>query len=189
LAAQGFYTVHSVAVGIYAVDVLGLWVRKVSLEMHKVKDNSLKLILAEHELFVEFLRDFIDVDLLKGIAPEDVEDITERFLPLFDENKDSDTVKRIRLRGDEESPLYVIALVEHESGVNFRACFKMLHYITLILSDYEKIANKKRKGVIYRKDFRYPPVLPIVFYDGVTVHTVVHPKTEGVAKTRCFSHS
>jgi predicted transposase/invertase (TIGR01784 family) len=124
------------------------------------------LILADHELFVEFLRDFIEVDLLKNIAPEDVEDITERFLPLFDENKDSDTVKRIRLMGDDESPLYVVALVEHESGVNFRSSFKMLHYITLILSDYEKMVNKENKGVIYKKDFKYPPVLPVVFYDG-----------------------
>jgi predicted transposase/invertase (TIGR01784 family) len=136
------------------------------LGIHKVKDNSLKLILDDHELFVEFLRDFIEVDLLKSVAPEDVEDITERFLPLFDENKDSDTVKRIRLRGDDESPLYVVALVEHESGVNFRSSFKMLHYITLILSDYEKMMNREKNGIIYRRDFKYPPVLPVVFYDG-----------------------
>jgi hypothetical protein len=42
----------------------------------------------------------------------------------------------------------------------------MLHYIALILSDYEKIMDKKIKGIIYTKDFRYPPVLPVVFYDG-----------------------
>jgi predicted transposase/invertase (TIGR01784 family) len=142
------------------------WRGRFGLSVHKVKDNSLKLILADHELFVEFLRDFIDVDLLKSISPEDVEDITERFLPLFDENKDSDTVKRIRLTGEDELPLYVVALIEHESSVNFRASFKMLNYITLILSDYEKMINKENKGIIYKKDFKYPPVLPVVFYDG-----------------------
>ena len=67
------------------------------LTAHKVKDNSFKLILHEPDLFAEFLRDFIPVEILKDVSPSDIEDITERFLPLFDENKDSDTVKRISL--------------------------------------------------------------------------------------------
>ena len=75
--------------------------------IHKAKDNIFKLILKEPEIFVEFLRDFVPIDILKYIAPSDIEDISERFLPLFDENKDSDTVKRINLK--EQSPLFVIA--------------------------------------------------------------------------------
>jgi len=42
----------------------------------------------------------------------------------------------------------------------------MLQYITLVLTDYEKEANKEKTGISAIKDFRYPPVLPIVFYDG-----------------------
>ncbi len=136
----------------------------VELTIHKAKDNSVKLILGEHELFVEFLRDFIGMDIFKDISAPDIEDISERFLPLFQENKDSDTVKRINLKGD--VPLFVIAIVEHESKVNFRAGFKMLQYITLVLDDYEKEANKKTDGVTFTKDFKYPPVLLVVFYDG-----------------------
>jgi len=137
------------------------------VSIHKAKDNTFKLILHEPELFIEFLRDFIPIDILKDISPVDIEDITERFLPLFDENKDSDTVKRINLKNNEF--LFVIAIVEHESEVNFRASFKMLQYITLVLGDYEKEANKKaEKKITGQKSFKYPPVLPIVFYDGGT---------------------
>jgi hypothetical protein len=132
--------------------------------VHKVKDNSLKTILDDHELFAEFLRDFIRIDALSEVEPADIEDVSERFIPLFDENRDSDTVKKIRLKGNR--PLFVIALVEHESKVNFRSCFKMLQYVTLILSDCEKEANREKPGVIYTKRFKYPPVLPVVFYDG-----------------------
>jgi hypothetical protein len=132
--------------------------------IHKAKDNSLKSILAQHELFIEFLRDFVKIDLFDTVEADDIEDITERFLPLFDDNKDSDTVKRVNIKG--EQPMFVLTLVEAESEVNYRATFKMLQYIVYILADYEKEANKIDKGSIYLKDFRYPPVLPIVFYDG-----------------------
>ena len=135
------------------------------MSIHKAKDNSFKLVLSEPELFVEFLRDFVPVDIFKNITPSDIEDISERFLPLFDENKDSDTVKRINLKN--QNFLFVIAIVEHESEVNYRASFKMLQYITLVLADYEKEANKKaKKKISESKDFKYPPVLPVVFYDG-----------------------
>jgi len=82
---------------------------------------------------------------------------------LVSEQKDGDTIKRINLK--DGTPLFVIAIIEHESKVNFRASFKMLLYIALILNDYEKEINKNAK-ITLTKDFKYPPVLPIVFYDG-----------------------
>jgi hypothetical protein len=147
--------------------------------IHKVKDSSLKLILGEHALFAEFLRDFIPIDLLKQVCPSDIEDITERFLPLFTDQKDSDTVKRVNLKG--EAPFFIIAVTEHESEVNYRASFKMLQYVALVLNDYEKEANRTRKGASFARDFKYPPVLPIVFYDGKdnwTAETNFFHKTE-----------
>jgi hypothetical protein len=137
--------------------------------IHKVKDNSLKSVLAQHEIFIEFLRDFIKIDIFDTVEADDIEDLTERFLPLFDDNKDADTVKRVNIKG--EQPLFVLTLVEAESEVNYRTTFKMLQYIVYILADYEKEANKLDKGCIYRKNFKYPPVLPIVFYDGADTWT------------------
>jgi len=130
---------------------------------HNTVDNSFKLIFGDHRLFSDFLRDFIHIDILKEVKPEDIEDISERFLPLFQNNRDSDTVKRINLKG---SPLFVIAILEHESKVNHRSCFKMLQYICLVLDAWEKDVEKEDPGSSFRKDFKYPPVLPIIFYDG-----------------------
>jgi hypothetical protein len=36
----------------------------------------------------------------------------------------------------------------------------------LVLDNYEKEANKAKAGIAFTKDFKYPPVLPVVFYDG-----------------------
>ena len=132
--------------------------------IHKARDNSVKAILAEPELFVEFIKDFIPMEILQDISPEDVEDVTERFLSFVSEQKDGDTVKRINLKIG--ISLFVITIVEHESQVNFRASFKMLLYIALILNAYEKEVNKETPKITQTKNFKYPPVLPIIFYDG-----------------------
>ncbi len=104
------------------------------------------------------------------------EDITERFIPLFQDNKDSDTIKRIKLPSHE--PLFVIGILEHESEVSYIASFKMLQYMTLVLADHVKENDKRyykdlnengRSNLIpsKAKGSKFPPVLPVIFYDGV----------------------
>ena len=110
----------------------------------------------------------LHIDALKDVKPEDIEDLSGRFLPLFQDSQDSDTVKRINFK---DSSLFVIAILEHESQVNYRSSFKMLQYIVLVLHDWEKEINKKEPGSSLKKDFGYPPVLPIIFYDGTDAWT------------------
>jgi len=134
------------------------------MPIHNTIDNSFKLIFDDHRLFADFIKDFIHIDILEDIKPEDIEDISERFIPLFQENRDADTVKRINLRGN--IPCFVIVILEHESKVNYRSCFKMLQYICLVLNSWEKEAEKEKAGSTLLKDFKYPPVLPMILYDG-----------------------
>jgi len=134
------------------------------MAIHKAADNGFKLIFDDHTLFSQFIRNFINIDILKDVNPEDIEDLSERFIPLTRNSRDSDTVKRINLKGS--ASFFVIAVLEHESQVNFRSSFKMLQYIYLVLDAWEKEAEKEEPGISMRKDFKYPPVLPIIFYDG-----------------------
>lgn len=60
------------------------------------RDAGAKLIFDNPILCAQFLRGYTDLEILKNIRPEDIEDISERFLPLWQENRDSDSVKRIR---------------------------------------------------------------------------------------------
>ena len=141
---------------------------------HKIKDNIFKTVFQEPKLFVEFLENFIPIEILKNISPDNIDDISERYIPLFSENKDSDTVKRINLNGEN---LFVISILEHESEVNYKSSFKMLIYIAYVLDDYIKENDKRYYEEIEKNertnlklsthiDFEYPPILPIVFYDG-----------------------
>ena len=64
----------------------------------RVKDSGAKLIFDNHILCAQFLRGYTDLDILKNVQPEDIEDILERFLWMWQENRDSDSVKKIRLK-------------------------------------------------------------------------------------------
>ena len=135
------------------------------MAIHNTADNCFKLIFDDHRLFINFVKNFIHIDVLENIGPEDVEDMDERFIPLLRENWDADTVKRINLKNG-QTPLFVIAILEHESKVNFRSSFKMFQYIYLVLDAWEKETDRESPRASSHKDFKYPPVLPIIFYDG-----------------------
>ena len=117
----------------------------------KLRDNSSKLIFSDNILSSQFLRDYADMDILRHIQPEDIEDVSEHYVPLYSTERESDTVKKIHIskylnltetENPLDLPLYVISLVEH-----------------------------KNPGFSSRKDFRYPPILPIVYYEGIAKWT------------------
>ncbi len=139
----------------------------------RLRDNSAKIIFEDPILCAQFLRGYVDIPLLKNVQPEDIEDETERFVHLFTEERDSDVVKRIRLKDGENSeiPFYLISLIEHKSDVDYNVVMQILRYMVFIWEDYEKEQERKQEGVSRTKGFRYPPVLPIVYYEGTNPWT------------------
>lgn len=135
-----------------------------------VKDSGAKLIFKDPILCAEFLRGYVDVDILKDVQPEDIEDISERFIPMWQEERDSDSVKKIRIK---DTSLFVIAIVEHQSKVHYDMSFRMLRYIVMVLTDYEAEQERLREGITKTKDFKYPPVIPIIYYEGSENWTAV----------------
>lgn len=129
----------------------------------QVGDNGAKLIFEDPILCAEFLRGYTEIPLLKDVRPEDIEDISERFLPMFQEGRDSDAVKKVRIKGME---LFLIAIVERQSKVHYDMAFRLLRYIVMILTDYENEQERLHPGITKTKDFKYPPILPIVYYEG-----------------------
>lgn len=141
----------------------------VVLNQH-VKDNGAKLIFKDPILCAEFLRGYVDIELLKNVQPEDIEDISERFISMWQEERDSDSVKKIRLK---DTSLYLITIIEHQSSVHYDMAFRMLRYIVMVLTDYETEQERFQKGITKTKDFKYPPVIPIIYYEGSQNWTAV----------------
>ncbi|MDR1603875.1 MAG: Rpn family recombination-promoting nuclease/putative transposase, partial [Gracilibacteraceae bacterium] len=145
--------------------------------IHDARDNFMKIVMRNNNYYAQFIRDFSMNQLLKNVQPEDIEDISERFIPLVTDGQDADTVKQIRLSGTEE-PVFIISLTEHQSSVRFDIAIKLLQYMVYIWIDYcrrndEKCDENKKNGIedprLVRssaKGFKLPPILPIVYYDG-----------------------
>ena len=80
---------------------------------------------------------------------------------------ETDTVKKIRInRETEEIPLYLISLVEHKSQVDYNVSMQILRYMVCIWNEYGREMMSLEKGNVKNKSFRYPPILPIVYYEG-----------------------
>ena len=129
------------------------------------QDNAAKIVFGDPVLCAQFLKGYTDISLFKEIKPEDIENVSSHFLPLFQESRDSDTVNKIRI-GDSE--IYLIALIEHQSENDFDMSFRILRYIVFIWTDYAAQQEKLHKGITKSKAFLYPPILPVVYYEGTS---------------------
>ena len=62
---------------------------------------------------------------------------------------------------------FIVSLIEHKSNVDYNVVMQVFRYMVFIWEDYEKEMEKQHKGISKTIDFKYSPILPIVFYDGV----------------------
>ena len=154
----------------------------------KEEDNGAKLIFENSTLCAELLRDYSDIELLKNVMPEDITDVTERFIPMFTEERNADVIKQVRIgmgEGNDDNYIF-IALIEHKAHVDYNVIMQVLRYMVFIWEDYEKRQEKKFKGVSKLKSFKYPPIFPIVYYNGEEKWTAAMSLRERIALSEIF---
>ena len=134
----------------------------------KISDSSSKLIFGDNILSAQIFRDYANIEILKNVRPEDVEDVSNRYMPLFSTERESNTVKRVDIsrylpvdklplekNEDEVSlPLYIVSLIEHKTKVEYNVIMQVLRYMVYIWEDYEKEMERRHPDVSQRKDFR-----------------------------------
>ena len=142
----------------------------VNYTAEKARDVSSKNVFDSPELYAQFLRDNVNIPILKNVRPEDIEDVTERYRPYLSAEFEADTVKKIRLRDKDgevlETPLYLICLTEHKSDVDYDVSMQLLKYMVGIWQMHALEQEKEQKDRHKNKSFQYPPILPIVYYEG-----------------------
>lgn len=129
-------------------------------------DVNSKTIFSNPVLMGQFLRDYIKLPIFADVKPEDIEDVTDRYRAFLGIEFGNDTVKKVKVRtkdkGKEYREVYVIPLIEHKSDVDYDVPMQLLRYMALIWYDHAKLHKKEH----HRKYFRYPLILPIVYYEG-----------------------
>lgn len=141
--------------------------RKETPEPGQEADVNAKRIFGNHTLCAQFLRDYAGLPMLSDVQPEDIEDVTQRYHLFREVEFQTDTVKKVRLRKrgkelevPEASDIYILSLIEHKSSVDYDITMQILKYMICIWE------NESAKRAGRKKDYRYPPIYPIVYYEG-----------------------
>ncbi len=132
------------------------------------RDLNSKSIFDDPVLCAQFFRDNFDVSLLKEVQPEDIDDISERFLPYLGTEFESDSVKKVRILdiGRKRNPPFFVSLIEHKSLVDYDVPMQLLRYMVCIWTEYRREKEAEKEGSTQRKGFRYPIIMPVVYYEG-----------------------
>ena len=124
-------------------------------EKTQQQDISNKTVLDNPELCCQFIKDNIDIPILKNIRPEDIEDCTELFRSYFGVEYESDSIKRVKVRGvsgkERDFEFFLIALIEHKSKVDYNVVVQLMKYITCICAEYEKTFGTDYKNQVKTK--------------------------------------
>ncbi|MCE3602676.1 Rpn family recombination-promoting nuclease/putative transposase [Massilia sp. P8910] len=120
-------------------------------------DLGYRSLFAHPELVRELVTDFTSFTLLDEVALSAFERVNPAYVSERLSAREDDIVWRVRL-GDEF--LYVYILIECQSGVDRWMALRMQTYIGLLYQDLVK-GHELSPGLLL------PPVLPLVFYNGV----------------------
>ena len=137
-------------------------------EIHVRNANS-REIFKNNRLTSQFLRNYTNIPLLSNVMPEDIEDVSEKYQAFLGVEFESDTIKKVYIRkadGTIEREVYVLSLIEHKSDIDYDVAMQLLRYMCVIWQEYKATQNKIQEGSSRRKNFRYPLIIPIVYYEG-----------------------
>lgn len=132
------------------------------------RDTNSKTIFDNPILCAQFLRDNFDLPELKNIRPEDIQDVSNRYFPYLGTELDTDSVKKIRILDieKEKEPPFLISLIDHKSLVDYDVPMQLLRYMMCIWTQYRREMELKQEGCSRLKSFRYPMIIPIIYYEG-----------------------
>jgi predicted transposase YdaD len=147
-----------------------------------IHDIGYKNLFSVNALFRQLIEGYIEGDWKSLLNFEKALKIeTEFILPDF-AKKDADVVYRVPLKYEEKA-LYLCVLIENQSTVDPIMAFRILLYVASIWNDFYKNSDEKER---LRKSYRFPPVLPIVVYNGERKWTAATELKELVSAGEVF---
>ena len=104
-----------------------------------LQNNTGKVIFEDNNLCCQFLNDYVDLPHFKDVRSEDIEDVSEEFVPLFSNEREADRIKEIKIRGESNiTSFFLISLIEHKSNVEYNIHMQIFRYMVYIWERYER---------------------------------------------------
>ena len=93
---------------------------------------------------------------------------------------------RSRIKLAKNNTLFFVSLIEHKTKVDYNVSMQLLRYMVYIWEDYEKEMERQKRGISKTKGFKYPPILPIVYYEGTGKWTVARNLQDRILFEKAF---
>jgi len=123
-------------------------------------DKGYKYLFSTKRVFLQLLKSFLRQSWVHKIDESSLERIDKSFILQDFKGKEADIIYKVRI---DENEVFFYILLELQSTVDYQMPYRLLQYMLeiwrTILKDTEGKANK-------RKDFKLPPIIPCVLYNG-----------------------
>ena len=150
-------------------------------QTHHRHDKGYKRIFGIKKNFLDFIKKYVALDWMMDLTEDDLEIVNKEFITEEFETFESDIIYKINVHGQE---IYLYFLQEMQSSNDFTMPFRLLVYMTLIWLDFFKNSDKNERTT---KEFRFPPVIPLVLYNGRDAWTSKRHFKEVVNESEMFN--
>ena len=148
-------------------------------------DTRLTELFSNKEAFISFLKDCVKAEWLGDLDEHSLQRSPKSYVLQDFKKKAADVVYSATLNNGKDKVIFYV-LLENQSSVDYRMPYRLLLYVVEILRDYYNHADVKERD---RKEFRFPAVVPLVFYTGHRKWTVPQNLKEMFAGYERFGES
>lgn len=150
---------------------------------HDIHDRGYKHLLSFWKIFQQLIEGYVDEEWKNRLDFQKSERIEKTFILEEFAKKESDVLYKVPLLGTERE-VYLYILIEHQSTVDFSMAFRVMTYLVRFWTEYYKNSDENLRT---QKGFRFPPVFPIVLYNGEGAWTAATSLRELVEQGDLFT--
>ncbi|QGP93282.1 Recombination-promoting nuclease RpnA [Neomoorella glycerini] len=127
---------------------------------HHPHDKGYRQLLSDKRVFLELLKTFVRETWVEAIDENDLILVNKSYVLQDFSEKEADVVYRLKIK--DKSVIFYI-LLELQSTVDYLIPFRLLLYMVEI---WREIYNNTPQNERESKNFRLPPIVPAVLYNG-----------------------
>ena len=131
-------------------------------------DVRLTELFENQDAFISLLKDCVKADWIDDLDTDSLKRSNTSFILQDFAEKEADIIYEATLNNGSHKVIFYV-LLEMQSTVDYRMPYRLLLYVVEILRHYYNHSDVNERE---RADFKFPAVVPIVFYNGKDRWTV-----------------
>jgi predicted transposase/invertase (TIGR01784 family) len=130
---------------------------------HDLQDLGYKEFFSFIKLFEQLIEGYIEGEWKAFLDYKKAQRIEKSFVSRGFKRTEADILYRVPFLKNPEKSIHLYVLIEHQSSVDHKMALRVYHYLGEI---WKYVVKNTAKREYDRADFRLPPILPIVLYNG-----------------------